>query len=1505
MNRLQKKILTIAFALGNIVLTSVVASTATFAWFKMAQANIDVKSETKGFSIGADTGLSLSYEVLAYDDDAKEGVSYQGNAENFKLRDYDRYISYNHKYENAIMRVVANFSDFTDQKEINIDITCSQPLFSSGTTVSNYTSNVIQFKTSVVSYTQSNVNGSIHLNDYIIDEVDEDGHLSSAAQSYETATTYFKTIDSSDSFVSAYKDTASKFHYTLTCVPYLPTDSLGADHTITSAVIYIECSYNEDAVQYYIDHKDEAASTKLTGDITKIEFKNVETVQGGYERTSSTPASGNWNGDYLAVFENNVKSGDGAGLALDGSATSAQINNKANFFKVDVESNAIKANSAIHKKDIDVNEMSSGYSLQTEGANYIGHGTDAAITTSSSAIENSISSSGVISSTSDSNRDLRFYDYTGAAKFGYLLSSGTSNKTPVLYKYNGSYVAPVLTNITAAANKTNYVVGEALNVNTDVVVTAHYQNGDSKIVTSSCEFAGYDMTTSGTQTVNVYYTENNITMSTSYSIIVSSTPYIELTDYEMTIGGVSISRTITATPHNFTDEVLFQWTSSNTAVANITSGGESTTVTFSSVSAGTTNLSCYATDGTHEATATCIVRVVVSSSIWKLVEDANSIQAGDQVVIAATDYDYAMSTTQNSNNRGQASITKNVTEKTLIFAANAGVATFDVVTGTATNSFGFYDSNENNSGYICAASSSKNILETQEALDANGSFTISIDAGAATLTAQGSCSRNVIQYNNSSNLFSCYSSGQKNISLYKLESGDPLTGLSYSGTVVNQYSGRYFDATGLSVIATYQSGVTKDVTSSVIWNSGNTMTMGTTLVPFSYTEDGVTKVSYVVDVTVIQTVLESLQITGTPTTTTYITGSKFNHTGLTVKAIYNFSASGVDVTENAGLKWYAKDTTSETLPLGTTQITATYTDGEGLTASIDVSTAIIVVDKTLSSIEVTGGTTQYYIDTTFDFNSTVTAHYNSEYPGLVPDEILTSGYSVQLEGYSIDETSAHKFTQDDVNNSPLDCIVTYQGKTDVISIDVESVPVYGEYTGAITEGDYLIVDNTDNYAMSNTLNTSKKLTATSVTINNKTINNPSSSLVWHISTDSNGNLVMYNAAVKKYAGLAKTGDTTMELASTCTSDNEQFTITETSSGSSNYYIRSVLNTARYLLYSSSQFQMYAQSNKVRLYKKGYTPSAVIDVTLNSTTLNLDVPASGSPMPTGTLIATVTGTGSYSTEVNWNSSKESVATVSNGAVTAVGAGTTTITVTSVQDPTKNATCTVIVSLVSSITIDKTSLVLRDGDIGTLTLTYNAGWDSSTYPSSTINWTCSDTSSNYLTINVSTDKESCGYLAVSSDVDQNFTITATLGNGKTAVCNVTIKASGSQTETTVTYTFTDENFADSTGSWSCTTAAFGFNDTKGIQRTKGTAEAITKSEYTITSISITAATTKDGVGTYTLYVGDTIAGTKSLSKNTTSKTYSICSGVNYTGKLKIVMNCTTNSLYLKSITITYLA
>ena len=173
---------------------------------------------------------------------------------------------------------------------------------------------------------------------------------------------------------------------------------------------------------------------------------------------------------------------------------------------------------------------------------------------------------------------------------------------------------------------------------------------------------------------------------------------------------------------------------------------------------------------------------------YVLVTDADQLEVGTNVVIASANDNVALSTTQNTNNRGQAPITKSGTGIT--FDASAGVAVLELREGAVAGTYAFYCPVK--SGYLYAASSSSNQLKTKAALDANGSFLIEVtEDGVATVKAQGDKTRNWMRYNKTSSLFACYGSGQNDISLYvEAPAGDTY----YTTEIAHRHVGSYHAA---------------------------------------------------------------------------------------------------------------------------------------------------------------------------------------------------------------------------------------------------------------------------------------------------------------------------------------------------------------------------------------------------------------------------------------------------------------------------------------------------------------------------------------------------------------------------------------------------------------------------------------------------------------------------------------------------------------------------------------
>lgn len=103
--------------------------------------------------------------------------------------------------------------------------------------------------------------------------------------------------------------------------------------------------------------------------------------------------------------------------------------------------------------------------------------------------------------------------------------------------------------------KTEYTVGDSFVAPS---VKATYSDNSSSPV-SGAEFTGYDLETAGNQTVNVSYTENGITKSTSYDIVVKAAQ-----------GGVKKFVKVTSAPTDWSGTYLIVW-SDNKARSKVNS----------------------------------------------------------------------------------------------------------------------------------------------------------------------------------------------------------------------------------------------------------------------------------------------------------------------------------------------------------------------------------------------------------------------------------------------------------------------------------------------------------------------------------------------------------------------------------------------------------------------------------------------------------------------------------------------------------------------------------------------------------------------------------------------------------------------------------------------------------------------------------------------------------------------------------------------------------------------
>ena len=232
----------------------------------------------------------------------------------------------------------------------------------------------------------------------------------------------------------------------------------------------------------------------------------------GTEYQKVTSNSDLTSGQYLIVYE-------AGNVAFDGSLTT--LDAVSNTIPVTISNSKITKTTTTSASEFTV-DMSAG-TIKSASNKYIGNGSNSnALTSSDTALTNTITLNGTdVDVVSEGGAYLRYNHQSGQTRFRYFkTSSYSSMKAIQFYKLNsGSTTTKTLSSIAVSNATTTYTVGDEF---VKPTVTATYSDTTTAIVTSSATFEGYDMSTAGTYTVNVSYTEGSVTKTTSYSITVNA-----------------------------------------------------------------------------------------------------------------------------------------------------------------------------------------------------------------------------------------------------------------------------------------------------------------------------------------------------------------------------------------------------------------------------------------------------------------------------------------------------------------------------------------------------------------------------------------------------------------------------------------------------------------------------------------------------------------------------------------------------------------------------------------------------------------------------------------------------------------------------------------------------------------------------------------------------------------------------------------------------------------------
>jgi hypothetical protein len=188
------------------------------------------------------------------------------------------------------------------------------------------------------------------------------------------------------------------------------------------------------------------------------------------------------------------------------------------------------------------------------------------------------------------------------------------------------------------------------------------------------------------------------------------------------------------------------------------------------VAKGTADITVTTVDGNHQAT--CKVKVNPAAinpegaslgGKYVRVTDASTLKDGDKVVIVCEKAGKIMAEDK-GDNRAAADVT--IEEHTIVDLPSAA----EVITLVKDSKVWHLKVAE---GYLYADSSENNWLKTKSGFDpnsnANASITIDADGNAIIKFVGENTIRNIIMYNSSHSLFSCYQSNQAAVQLYRYE----------------------------------------------------------------------------------------------------------------------------------------------------------------------------------------------------------------------------------------------------------------------------------------------------------------------------------------------------------------------------------------------------------------------------------------------------------------------------------------------------------------------------------------------------------------------------------------------------------------------------------------------------------------------------------------------------------------------------------------------------------------
>lgn len=555
----------------------------------------------------------------------------------------------------------------------------------------------------------------------------------------------------------------------------------------------------------------------------------------------------------------------------------------------------------------------------------------------------------------------------------------------ITYEETAVETSPLTSIAVDASNaRTVFHVGDEFSYE-GAVVTATYEDETTNDVTSDAIFSTPDMTTVGSKTITVSYSENGVEKTTTYNITVNAPATLSSISLsgtystEFTQGDAFSSEGIVVTANyddgttkDVTDEATFS------GYDMTTTGEQTITVTYGEK---TFTYTITVNEYTQPKEVT-----VNMNYLWLGSSNGSNLSSSQLPVIKEQD-NVTITITDGTSNRprGDADYIRVYKGSTIKFEAPTGYNITEIVFTTGGN-------NTWNEPSIETGSLNK---QTWTGEDTEVEFSLS---------------------------GTCYIASAK----VTLEAATPkvLSSIALSGDYATTfYVGDAFSTEGMTVTATYDNGKTADVTASATFSGYDMTNAGEQTVTVSYTEGEVTKTAtYTITIKAPPTLTSISVIVNNPIE--LYQGDEFSSEGIVVTANYDDDTTN-DVTADATFSGYDMST------IGEQTVTVTYgekTDTYTITVVVKKGTQNnpYTVAEAIAAIDAGTGVKSVYAT---GIVSEIVNAYNSQYGNIsynISVDGTTSG--AQLQAYRGMSYNGDSFTSaDDIQVG--DVVVVYGNLT--------------------------------------------------------------------------------------------------------------------------------------------------------------------------------------------------------------------------------------------------------------------------------------------------------------------------------------------------------------------------------------------------------------------------------------------------------------------------------------------